>query len=205
MLITWYGHSCFKVEGAQCSIIFDPYEPGYVPGFTLPDIEADYCFCSHGHGDHNYAQGVRISSNPPSLNWISIDTFHDEKEGSLRGTNQITVVEVDNKRIAHMGDIGHLLSKEQLKELGPIDILMIPVGGYFTVDAFTARAIVEEVKPKITLPMHFRGEGFGFDVIAPLESYTSLCDDVVTVSDHTFDPDTINPPATVVLIPPLND
>lgn len=205
MLITWYGHSCFKVDGVQCSAVFDPYEPGYVPGFTLPDISADYCFCSHGHGDHNYKKGVHISDDPPAMNWFSIDTFHDEKQGSLRGTNQITVVEIDNKRIAHMGDIGHVLSEEQIDALGSIDVLLIPVGGYYTVDAPTAKNIVDEIRPKITVPMHYRGEGFGFDVIAPLEAYTSLCDDVVEINGHAFDPDTIESPATIVLIPPTDN
>ena len=205
MLITWYGHSCFKVAGSRCSVIFDPFEPGYVPGFTLPEVSADYCFCSHGHGDHNYEAGVTLSSNPPELTWFEIDTFHDEKQGSLRGTNRITVVEIDGKRIAHMGDIGHELSPKQLEELGNIDILMIPVGGYYTVDSSTAKRIVNAIGPKITLPMHFRGEGFGFDVISPLKDYASLCDDLVFVSASSFDPEEVPSPATIVLDPPVNN
>lgn len=203
MTIIWHGHSCFEIRGSV-SVVFDPFEPGYVPGFNLPQLSADYCFCSHSHGDHNYSKGVTVPKDPPALNVHFVDTFHDTQQGAQRGTNRITVVELDGKRIAHMGDIGHVLSEEQIREIGDIDVLLIPVGGFFTVDAPTAKTIADSIHPRIVVPMHYRGEGFGFDVISTLDAFTDLCDDVVAIDASQFDPDDVQAPCTVALAPPLS-
>ena len=167
------------------------------------ELSSLFLFCSHGHGDHSYSKGVTVPSDPPALTSHIVDTFHDSQQGAQRGPNRITVVEIDGKRIAHMGDIGHILSEDQIRAVGPVDILLIPIGGFFTVDAAAAKKIATSLNPGIVIPMHYRGEGFGFDVISTLEDYTSLCDDVITISSSQFDPDTVQTPCTVVLTPPV--
>lgn len=203
MKIIWHGHSCFEVRGDSISVVFDPFEPGYVPGFKVSQLEADYCFCSHDHGDHNYAAGVTVTKNSPSLKYRFIDTFHDEEQGRLRGNNRVTVVEIDGKNVAHMGDIGHLLTDSQIRSIGKIDILLLPVGGFYTVDATVAKKISDSLNPDITIPMHYRGEGFGFDVLSTVDAYTSLCEDVTYISSNSFDTSQTAVSGTVVLTPPV--
>lgn len=174
MKITWYGHSCFKVESKDGSAVFDPYAPGKVPGLELPEITADAVFCSHGHGDHNYSEGVKLTGNKPGFSVTQINCFHDGNKGAQRGENLITAVDAEGMRVVHLGDLGHPLSMEQIKELGTVDILFIPVGGYYTIDAQDAAMIVSVLSPRVTIPMHYRGEGFGYDVIDTVDAFVRL-------------------------------
>ena len=126
MKLTWYGHSCFLLETAEGSVVFDPYAPGSVPGVELPrGLTADAVHCSHGHKDHGYAAGVTLSGRKPGFVLQSIPCFHDDRRGALRGENRITVLEAEGLRLAHLGDLGHALSPEQLAVLGRIDVLLI--------------------------------------------------------------------------------
>ena len=202
MRLTWYGHSCFLLETAEGSVVFDPYAPGSVPGLALPPLRADAVLCSHGHRDHGYAGGVNLSGEGPTFCVTAIDSFHDEKRGALRGVNTIHVVEAEGKRVAHLGDLGHELNDEQLAALGQIDVLLIPVGGHYTIDAKTACRVAETVGARLTVPMHYRGEGFGYDVIGPVEDFLTLRKPVVRLDSAAFDPDTIEGMATVVLTCP---
>lgn len=192
MNITWYGHSCFKVESAEGSAVFDPYAPGSVPGVELPEITADAVICSHGHRDHNYSAGVRLTGSRPGFAVTQMKTYHDENKGKLRGDNLVTAVDMDGMRVVHMGDIGHLLSVEQVKELGKIDVLLIPVGGYYTIDAQLAALTVSVLKPRVTIPMHYRGEGFGYDVLTGVDEFTRLSGNVKVFDTNTLEitPDT---------------
>lgn len=174
MTLTWYGHACFKLEAEGGSVVFDPYTPGRVPGLTLPPLTADLVICSHGHGDHNYADGVTLSGETPKLAIRQIPCFHDPEQGRLRGGNLITAVEAEGVRLAHMGDIGHMLSPEQLATLGPVDVLLIPVGGFFTVDAAGAKALCEAIEPRVIVPMHYRRGEQGLQQIAELAPFLSL-------------------------------
>lgn len=174
MTLTWLGHACFFLETEEGRVVFDPYEPGSVPGLTLPDISADVVLCSHGHHDHCYASGVRQSKLRPGFTIEMVDCFHDDQDGALRGENTIHIVTVEGKRIVHMGDVGHPLSETQIAAVGTPDVLMIPVGGYYTVDAVAAKGICDALKPRVILPMHYRGEGFGYDVISPVSDFTAL-------------------------------
>lgn len=178
MKLTWLGHACFLLESSDGSVVFDPYETNYVPGVNLPELEADVCICSHGHNDHNFAQAVKLSGKDHNLNISHIPCFHDEKGGSLRGSNLITIIEAEGIRAAHMGDLGHMLSDEQFESLGKIDVLMIPIGGFYTIDSETAAAIVKKLQPALTIPMHFKAEGFGYDVLETRDNFLSLMDNV---------------------------
>lgn len=203
MIITWYGHSCFKLDSGDGSIVFDPYVPEKVPGLSLPPITADAVICSHGHDDHNYAQGVTLSGNKPAFAVTQIKTYHDDKKGALRGENLITAVDTEGMRVVHMGDIGQLLDTEQIEELGKVDVLLIPVGGYYTVDASAAAMIVSVLRPRIVIPMHYRGDGFGFDVLAKVEPFARLAGNARYFDTSVIEIDSGTPNMTAVLKCPV--
>ena len=102
-------------------------------------------------------------------------------------------------RVVHLGDLGHGLDEGQLEKIGRPDVLLLPVGGFFTIDARQAKAIADEIGARLTVPMHYRGEGFGYDVIGPLEDYTKLCGDVIYAGSNSFDPADYAERATLVL------
>ena len=188
MILTWYGHACFLAETAAGSVVFDPYAPGSVPGLTLPPLRADAVVCSHGHRDHAHAAGVTLSGRKPDFTIRAIPSFHDDRSGTLRGENRIHVLEADGLRLVHMGDLGHMLSEEQLAAVGKPDVLLIPVGGHYTIGPAEAEKLVRALRPRLTIPMHYRGEGFGYDVIGPVEDFTHLFDTVTFRSSNVLDP-----------------
>jgi L-ascorbate metabolism protein UlaG (beta-lactamase superfamily) len=179
--IRWFGHACFLLESQDgTKIVTDPFD-GSV-GYKIPMVEADIVTVSHDHYDHNYVEGVQgdpeIMKSPGdyTIGGISIKgipTFHDEVKGSKRGANIIFVFEIDGIRICHMGDLGHLLSKTQLEEIGDVDILMIPVGGTFTLDAEGAKAVLEQFSPKIIIPMHFKTPDISLP-IDPVDNFLEI-------------------------------
>ena len=203
MKLTWYGHSCFLAETAEGSAVFDPYAPGSVPGLRLPPLTADAVLCSHSHRDHGYAQGVTLRGKGLRAKVTRIPCFHDEAGGAKRGDNLITVLEAEGLRLAHLGDLGHMLSPEQLSALGRVDILLIPVGGYYTIDAHTAWALTEAIRPGITVPMHYRGAGYGYDVIGPVEDFLAHAEKVVRLDGSVLEPETLEKPAVVLLRCPV--
>lgn len=164
MKIRWYGHSCFLLESEKgTKVITDPFD-GSV-GYEIPAVESDIITVSHDHYDHNYTEGVQ--GNPKIIDDVQqyqiedikiegYPAFHDDVKGAKRGPVIIYVFEIDGLRICHVGDLGHLLSKSQLDKIGPVDILLVPVGGTFTLDAEGAVAAVEQFEPKLVIPMHFK-------------------------------------------------
>ena len=176
MKIIWNGHACFTLETAEGTAVFDPYSPNTVPGFTLPELTADAVFCSHGHGDHNYSEGVKLSGKEPSFKVKQIPSFHDDCSGEKRGSNLITVICAEGLTVAHFGDLGHQLSAEQLQEIGSVDIMLVPVGGFFTINAAEAKQACDAVGAKVIIPMHYRGKGFGYDKIGTVEPFVDLFD-----------------------------
>ena len=198
MTITWCGHACFLLESSCGSVVFDPYAPGKVPGWELPALTADKVVCSHGHADHNWAEGVALTGRPFTGELVQIPSFHDDRRGLLRGKNTITLVEAEGLRAVHMGDIGCALTAKQIAALGRVDLLMIPVGGHYTVDARGAWEIVQALGPSVVIPMHFRGSGFGYDVIGPLEPFLQLAGNVKEIDGMRYTVDLADAPATIV-------
>lgn len=174
MKLTWYGHACFKLETDSGSVVFDPYAPGSVKGMKLPEVTADAVICSHKHSDHYCPEAVTLTGTKPGFAMRSIPTFHDECRGTKRGDNLITVVTAEGLTVAHCGDLGHELSDEALRSLGKIDILMIPVGGVYTLDAKAAKHVCEQIEPTVIIPMHYRCGSVGLQNIAPVDEFLTL-------------------------------
>ncbi len=178
MEITFVGHACFTIRfSTGLKICFDPYCPGSVPGLTDMDITADRIFCSHSHADHNGSAYVGTPEDPykgeePAVELIK--TFHDDARGAKRGDNNITVVKSGNETVVHMGDIGCELTKEQAEKIKGCDLLMIPVGGFYTIDCRQAFEMCSQIDPKVVIPMHYSGATFGYDVISGREEFVEL-------------------------------
>ena len=187
MKLTWNGHSCFSFDTDEGVVVFDPYETDYVPGLHLPQLAGDAVLCSHSHEDHGYAEGVLQTRRLPGFTVETLHTFHDGAQGSLRGENTVHVVQAGNYRLAHLGDRGHVLTQEQVKAMGKIDALLVPVGGYYTIDAEQAKQVCDQLQPKVIFPMHYRKGNIGFDLIAEPEAFLNLFDHVTTVLGHTVE------------------
>ena len=204
MKITWIGHSCFKVEEAGYRIVFDPYDDGYVPGLGPVRETAEEVLCSHEHGDHNARKRVKLTSGGMSPFTVTkIETYHDPQKGALRGRNTIHILSGAGKRIAHFGDLGCELPADQLAQLENLDIAMIPVGGYYTIDAAQAADLVRKINPAHVIPMHYRGDGnsFGFDVIGTVREFTDLMDSDNFTGSCTVDLDNLPSEQVLVLTP----
>ena len=194
LTITWHGHSCFTISCNGYDVVLDPYAPGSVPGLPELSLTADMVLCSHEHSDHGYTQAVRIRENGTEnpFQITKIDTFHDDASGSMRGPNRIHILEAGGLKAVHLGDLGCGLTAMQADLLKKPDVLLIPVGGYYTIDAAQAAEIVERLSPRVTVPMHYRSDTFGYPVIGRLEEYTSRCSNeilydtnVMTVDERT--------------------
>jgi len=163
MEITWLGHSCFRIKGKEVTLIADPCDKsiGYSPGKLVANIVT----VSHDHPGHSYVQAVenspKILSRPGEYEVggvfiTGISTFHDEERGKSRGKNTSYLIEMDDIRLCHLGDLGHVPSPRQIEDLGSIDVLFVPVGGVSTIDAKIAAEIVRLINPKIIIPMHYQ-------------------------------------------------
>lgn len=166
MDIYWGGQALFRVKGKNAAVVIDPFDPETM-GFKLPkDLEADVVLKTHDHPDHNNLQAV---PNEPlqitgpgeyeikGVSIVGVKVFHDAKNGEERGKNTVYNIQIDGLNIVHLGDIGHVLTQEQIEEIGACDILMIPIGGTYTIDAQTAVEVVSQLEPRIILPMHYGG------------------------------------------------
>jgi L-ascorbate metabolism protein UlaG (beta-lactamase superfamily) len=166
MKIRYLGHSAFAITSDRgVKIITDPY--GTSPDLTYREITgpADIVTVSHDHFDHCNVAPVRGnpqvlrkagSSTARGISFRGISSYHDEEGGRLRGGNIIFCFELDGIKLCHLGDLGHLLDDEQLAEIGTVDIVFIPVGGSYTIDAKAATEVCNQLKPKVIIPMHYR-------------------------------------------------
>lgn len=179
MKITWIGHSCFKVESQGYQVILDPYGDGSVDGLLPVREEANLVLCSHEHGDHNARASVALKAAGACPFQIQkIETYHDDCGGAMRGPDIIHILSDGACRIAHLGDLGCTLQPEQMAALQGLDALLIPVGGYYTIDAKQAKTLADQLQARIVIPMHYRSGNAGYKVLGTVEEYTGLCDDV---------------------------
>ncbi len=170
MDIYWYGQSCFKLKGKTASVIIDPYDPSFT-GLKLPrDLQSDVVLTTHDHQDHNFTSAPMVFDKPGEYEVsgvviTGIKSFHDNIEGAERGMNTIFHLLFDNLDIVHLGDLGQSrLTEEQVAQIGQTDILLIPVGSVYTIDAKVASEIVSQLEPKIIIPMHYKIEGLKFEL-----------------------------------------
>lgn len=185
MKVKWYGHAAFLITSDQgAKIITDPYEPGGFGGAIgygqIPD-EADIVLVSHDHADHNYVQGLRGkpkvikgigAHREKELEFKGVAAYHDNRKGSERGQNTIYCFQVDGIRLCHLGDLGHVPTEQEAKQIGPVDLLLMPIGGVYTIDPAQATQTAQRVKPKIIIPMHFKTPHCGFP-LAIVDDFTA--------------------------------
>jgi L-ascorbate metabolism protein UlaG (beta-lactamase superfamily) len=161
--INWLGHSCFRIKGSHAIIITDPFPPEL--GYTLGKQTADIVTLSHQHPSHSYVKGIggepRIIRGPgeyeiSGILIIGIATFHDTQRGQVRGKNTVYVMEIDGVSVCHLGDLGHVLSSEQVEEIGNVDVLLLPVGGGSTINAAVSAEVIRQLEPKAVIPMHYK-------------------------------------------------
>lgn len=174
--IRWLGHAMFLItDAAGTRVLTDPY--GDI-GYPLPPpIEADIVTVSHEHGDHNnlaLAKGARAVRGLTKDGWATVQesagqtsiaalpSYHDDQNGAQRGRNAIFVIDASNVRIVHCGDLGHVLPEETVRRLGKVDVLLLPVGGVYTIDAAAAARVVEQVAPRVVIPMHYKLPGLAY-------------------------------------------
>lgn len=175
MKIKWLGHASFLITSDKGTrIITDPYKTG--GGINYKEIKesADIVTVSHEHGDHNNAGAV--SGDPQAfkggapveikgVKLTGVSTFHDENKGKDRGPNTIVCMEMDNLRLCHLGDLGHQLSPPEIAQIGKVDILLVPVGGFFTITAMVATDVSNKLKPKVIIPMHFKNDSCAYPIV----------------------------------------
>jgi L-ascorbate metabolism protein UlaG (beta-lactamase superfamily) len=171
MIIRWMGHSCFYCQGSGVSLLTDPFN--HEVGYRIPDLEVDLVTVSHDHYDHN---AVDLLPGQPEvvkgaglhqvkgLKIKGIPSFHDEVKGAKRGENVIYKWEMDGVRLCHLGDLGHLLEPAAVEQIGQVDILMVPVGGVYTIDAAAACKVVEQLNPRLIIPMHYSTPALSFEL-----------------------------------------
>lgn len=173
MDIKYLGHSAFLIKGEKFSVCFDPFSD---IGYDMEQAECDYLISSHGHFDHAAYSRVKYKTliTEKTKNAIvevasgdvfrRVQTFHDENRGALRGINFVTVFNLDGVTFCHLGDIGEKFSEEIAQKIGKIDVLFVPVGGTYTIDAFEAKRYVSGLNPKIVIPMHYKTKKCALDI-----------------------------------------
>jgi L-ascorbate metabolism protein UlaG (beta-lactamase superfamily) len=191
MIINWYGHSCFRIDlkgetavealsgqvaqkSTNLTLVTDPFEKKI--GLTPPRFKADIALVSHAHYDHNYIEPFKESFliNEPGEYEVrglfikGIKSFHDNKGGKERGSNVIFKIEAEGIKLVHLGDFGQKeLEGAQLDEIDEVDILMIPVGGKYTIGPNEAQHVANQIEPRIVIPMHYKIKGLNLDISGP--------------------------------------
>jgi len=162
MEITWLGHSCFRLRGRDAAVVIDPCAKS--TGYNIGKPAGDIVTVSHDHEGHNnvgvVAGSPRVVSGPGEFEIAGvlingIRTYHDDEQGAKLGKNTAYVFEIDDVRICHLGDLGHVPSKEQVEELSGVDVLLAPVGGHNTIGASAAAETISLLEPKLVIPMHY--------------------------------------------------
>ncbi len=186
MEITYFGHSSFKLRGKTGTVVTDPFSNKI--GLPFPSVSADIVTVSHSHYDHNattQVKGTARRAQPFVISYpgeyevggvsvFGLPTYHDNKNGAERGENTVFTIVVDEVKICHLGDLGHEFTNEQLEEMSEVDVLLCPVGGFFTIDPKAAVKVIQQIEPSYVIPMHYKTpqhDQEGFEKVATLESF----------------------------------
>ena len=220
--LTWYGQACFVLETASgVRIVMDPIPKGI--GYDVPQgLKADIVTISHEHFDHNNVAFVtgkprvirgltadkkgwaRVDEKVKDVSIRSVGVYHDEERGAKRGLDTVFIFEVGGVRIAHLGDLGHVLTNQQLAAIGAVDVLLIPVGGTFTIDALKATHVVEQMRPRLmVVPMHYKTDAVTIKELEPLSHFLEGKRNVRRESASTIalSPMKARPAAEIVVLP----
>ena len=172
MTITWFGQSCFRIEAKEGSMLIDPFSPDI--GLKPPKIKDDIVLVTHEHYDHNNIEGAGpeafIIKNPGEyekngIAVLGIHSYHDKSEGKERGSNTIYVIKAEDMTVCHLGDLGQeKLDEKQVEEIGDVDILMLPVGGSYTINYKEALEVISQIEPKIVIPMHYKVKDLNIEI-----------------------------------------
>lgn len=182
MDIFYLGHSSFKLKGKNATVVTDPFDSDMV-GLKFPKTEADIVSISHNHDDHNKAELIqgspRVIKGPgeyeiKDVSILGFQTYHDNKKGEERGKNTVYVFEIDGVRICHLGDLGHKMSETLIENIGEIDVLLLPVGGFYTLGPLEASELVRDIEPSYVIPMHYYTQGVNksdFSKLEPVDTF----------------------------------
>jgi len=159
--VTWLGHGCFRLRGRNAAVVTDPYPPAI--GLKLQRLDADLVTISHGHDNHSYAQAVREAYEirgpgeyeVAGVAVIGVPTYHDAEKGAKHGRNTVFVIEIDDVRVCHLGDLGHRLDDAEAEAISSPDVLLVPVGGNTAINAAQAAEVVRQLEPRFVVPMHY--------------------------------------------------
>ena len=155
--LIYLGHASFLIKGKEYQIVIDPYENGSVPNLKFPKVEpVDAVIASHSHADHSAYHLVPIKDNPNRVSAKMLRVPHDHENGAKRGMNLIHIFDVDGYKVVHMGDIGCVLDERVLEPIKNVDVLLAPINGFYTINPKELKAIVDMVKPRIVVPMHYQ-------------------------------------------------
>jgi len=176
MYITWLGHSAFKFQDKLnadgLTVATDPFDPDFT-GLKMPSFEADIVTISHDHQDHNYLKAIRkapfIIDTAGEFEYMGvyiegIDSYHDSEKGAKRGLNVIYRFDFSDLSVAHLGDLGQTLDDKQIERLEGIDVLLVPVGGKYALDAKKAVEVINQIEPRVIIPMHYQVPGLKFEL-----------------------------------------
>lgn len=162
MDVTWLGHGCFRLRGRSAAVVTDPYPPTI--GLKLSRMDADLVTISHDHEDHTYTQVVRDGAyevhgpgeyEVAGVAVIGLPTYHDSEKGAKQGRNTVYLIEMDEVRICHLGDLGHKLDDAEAEAVATPDVLLVPVGGHTTMNGEQAAEVVRQLEPRFVIPMHY--------------------------------------------------
>ena len=175
MDVTWLGQSCFRLRGRNAAVVTDPYPPALGPRLKL---DGNLVTVSHPHENHSHVQSVKdayVIEGPGEYEVAGVTvrglpTYHDTQQGAEHGRNTVYVIEVDDVRVCHLGDLGHTLDDRALEAIGNVDVLLVPVGGGRTLDGARAAEVVRQVEPRYVVPMHFGHPSLRTD-LAPVERF----------------------------------
>ena len=175
MTITWYGQSCFRLEGKESSVLIDPFSKEI--GLKPPRLNDSVILITHEHFDHNAVAGVPAETfiirgpgeyEKSGVYVEGIASFHDNQQGRERGLNTIYLIRFEELRLCHLGDLGqNALTDEQIQAIGAVDVLFVPVGGTYTIDGAQAAKVVQAIEPKIIIPMHYQRPGLSIKLEGP--------------------------------------
>lgn len=189
MDINYLGHAAFRLRGKTGVVVCDPFDSDMV-GLKMPQVDADIVTVSHDHGDHNAASSVKkkgdekiVITGPgeyeiKGIDVIGVASFHDDKKGGERGKNTIFKFNIDNVSLVHLGDLGHKLAEKQVSALNGVDVLLMPVGGIYTIDARAAVGVVAQLEPRIVIPIHYKRPGMKPETFSQLSEVSEFLKEI---------------------------